>query len=151
MATSPSWYGNYTDREHPTLNSVADYITEARILLQDKVSPYRYEDPSLLTAINLALLDARRLRPDLFVWNLEVDGQVQSFQEIDDTYVVMEVPYRQAIVHGLCAHALERDQEDYQDSRATSFWAMFTQGLTGRGIGPVVGGSPPGSGKRGER
>ena len=50
---------------------------------------------------------------------------------------------RLAIVHGLIGHALERDQEDYQDSRATAFLALFTQGLVGKALGAVVGGSPP--------
>ena len=47
-----------------TLDTVQDYITDARVLLQDLISPYRYDDPSLLTALNVALLEARRLRAD---------------------------------------------------------------------------------------
>lgn len=147
MATSPSFYGNYSDRDQPTLNSVADYVAEARVLLQDVVEPFRYDDASLLTAINLTLLDASRLRSDLFVFN-DADGQVQAFANVDDTYVEMEPQFRLAILHGLCGHAMERDQEDYQDSRASAFLGMFTAGLVARGIGPVVGGSPP-SGKKG--
>ena len=144
MPTSPSYYGNWTDREQPTLNTVANYIAEARILLQDVFLPFRYDDPSLLTSINLALLEARRLRPDLFVYN-DFDGQVQAFQNNDDTYVDMEPQFRLALVHGMCGHALERDQEDIQDSRATSFLGMFTEGFVGHGLGPVEGGQPPGT------
>jgi hypothetical protein len=150
VATSPSWYGNFGDRDQPTLNTVADYIADARVLLQDKIEPYRYEDPSLLTALNLALLEARRLRPDLFVFNLMVYGQVQAFKVIDATSVELEPPFRLAILHGLCGHALERDQEDYQDTRASAFLGLFNQGLVGHGIGPVGGGSPP-TGKRSGR
>jgi hypothetical protein len=47
------------------------------------------------------------------------------------------------MVHGLIGHALKRDQEDYQDQRATSFLALFTQGLVGHALGAIVGGSPP--------
>ncbi len=147
MATSPSWFGNFSDREQPTLNTVADYVADARVLLQDKIQPYRYEDPSLLTALNLTLLEARRLRSDLFVFNLGVNGQTQAFTEVDETYVEMEPQFRLSILHGLVAHALERDQEDYQDQRSTAFMGMFTSGLIGHGLGPVQGGSPP-AGKR---
>lgn len=150
MATSPSYFGNYSDRDQPTLGTVASYIADVRTLLQDKVVPYRYDDPSLLVALNLTLLEARRLRSDLFVFNLAVRGQTQAFQAVDDTYVEMEPQFRLAILHGICGHALERDQEDYEDQRATAFLGMFTTGLVGHGIGPVSGGSPP-TGKRSGR
>jgi hypothetical protein len=147
VVTSPSWYGDFSDRDQPTLNTVADYVEEARTLLQDIIPGYRYEDPSLLRALNLTLLEAKRLRSDLFVFNRVVRGQVQAFKKVDDTYVEMEPQFRLAIMHGIVGHALERDQEDYEDQRATTFLGMFTQGLVGHGLGPVSGGSPP-TGKR---
>jgi hypothetical protein len=147
VATSPSYHGNFSDREQPTLNTISDYVKDARVLLQDVIPPYRYEDPSLLTAMNLALLEANRLRSDLFVFNLAVNGQVQSFTRVDDTYVDMEPQFRLALLHGVVAHALERDQEDYQDTRSSAFMGMFTAGLIGHGLGGVTGGSPP-AGKR---
>jgi hypothetical protein len=143
MATSVSYHGNYSDRDQPTYNSVADYVTDARTLLQDLVPPYRYDDPSMLTALNAALLEASRIKPELFVYNFDVNGQAQSFEAVDDTYVAIEPKFRLALVHGLVGHALERDQEDYQDQRATAFLALFTQGLVGKALGAVVGGSPP--------
>lgn len=144
MATSPSYFGNLSDRDQPTLNSVIDYITDARTLLQDKVSQYRYDDQSLLIALNITLLEARRLRADLFVFNLATNGQTQAFTVVDNTYVAIEPQFRLAILHGLCGHALERDQEDVQDVRATTFLGMFNAGLIGRGLGGVAGGSPAG-------
>lgn len=142
--TSPSYHGTYSDRDQPTYNTVADYIADARILLQDKIPDYRYEDASLLTALNVTMLKARLLRPDFFVFNLDVKGQVQHFTEVDDTYVDIEPQFRSAIVHGICGHALERDQEDVQDIRATTFLAQFHGQLTGRAGGAVVaGGSGP--------
>ena len=150
MATSQSYFGNFSDRDQPTLNTVADYIADARTLLQDIVPDYRYDDASLLVAFNVTLLETRRIRSDLFIFNLAVKGQVQAFQTVDDTYVDMEPQFRLAILHGIVGHALERDQEDYQDSRASAFLGMFNQGLVGHGIGPVAGGSPP-SGRRSER
>lgn len=143
MATSASYWGNYSNRDQPTLNTVADYIKDARTLLQDKIPPYRYDDPSLLIGLNVALLEARRIRPDLFVFNLNVNGQVQAFIAVDDTHVDMEPPFRLALLHGLCGHALERDQEDVQDIRATTFLGLFNAGMVGRVLGVVAGGSGP--------
>jgi hypothetical protein len=150
MPTSPSYFGNFSNRDQPTLNTVADYIADARTLLQDVIPPYRYDDASLLVALNVTLLEARRIRSDLFVFNMRVLGQTQAFAEVDDTYVEMELQFRLAILHGLCAHALERDQEDVQDSRATSYFALFSAGLVGRALPGVAGGSGPGRGQQGQ-
>jgi hypothetical protein len=143
VPTSPSYFGNLSDRDQPTLNTVADYISDARTLLQDVIPPYRYDDLSLLVAINVTLLEARRLRGDLFVYNRKARGQTQAFTAVDDTYVDMEPQFRLAILHGLCGHALERDQEDVQDIRATTFLGLFSSGLVGRTLGVVAGGSGP--------
>jgi len=150
MATSPSYWGNYSDRDQPTLGTVADLIADARTLLQDTLQPYRYDDSSLVTALNVTLLEARRLRADLFVYNLTVKGQTQSFTTVDDTYVNMEPQFRLAILHGLCSHACERDTEDYMDARVTSFLAMFTAGLIGRALPGMAGGSGPGRQAQGQ-
>jgi hypothetical protein len=144
MATSPSYYGNYSDGDQPTLARVVDYVNDARTLLQDKIPPYRYDDPSLLIALNITLLEARRLRADLFVFNLEVRGQTQAFTAVDESFVAIEPQFRLAILHGLCGHALERDQEDVQDVRATTFLGMFNAGLIGRSLAGIAGGTPPG-------
>ena len=39
------------------LESVSDYVQDARTLLLDRIAPYRYDDISLLVALNIALLD----------------------------------------------------------------------------------------------
>ena len=115
-----------------TLETVADYISDARTLLLDKISPYRYDDASLCVALNVTLLEARRVRPDLFVFCSPV---VQHFEEQDIealTLVKMEEQFRLAILHGLVGHAIERDQEDIQDSRATAFLTIMSNILIGK-------------------
>jgi hypothetical protein len=135
MTTSASYYGEFDSDSQPTLNTVQDYITSARVLLQDTLSTnQRYDDPSLLVAINVALLEARRLRPDLFVYNHRYRGQAQAFTEIDDTYVDIEPQFRLGILYGLCASAFMRDQEDYSADQASSYWAFFNTVLTGKGM-----------------
>jgi hypothetical protein len=150
MPTSASYFGNFSDRDMPTLGTVADLIADARTLLQDLIPPYRYDDSSLVTALNVTLLEARRLRADLFVYNPPVKGQTQAFTVVDDTYVDMEPQFRLAILHGLCGHALERDQEDYMDARATTFLQMFSTGLVGRALPGIAGGSGPGRQAQGQ-
>lgn len=117
------------------LATITDYINDARTLLQDTIQPFRYLDSELVVAMNVALLEGRRLRPDLFVYRRCLPGErgVQSFQANDGTELEMEEPFRLAFLHGMCAHALERDQEDIQDERAATFMKIFNTILTGSG------------------
>lgn len=110
------------------LETVSDYISDARTLLQDTISPYRYDDPSLIVAFNVTLLEARRVRADLFVFN---HTHVPSYTIVDTEEVCMEQPFRLALVYGTCAHALARDQEDVQDARAAAFMRLFYEILLG--------------------
>jgi len=148
--TSPSYWGNYSNSQMPTLNGVVDYVTQARVNLQDQVPPYRYSDQELVTALNIVLVMARRLRSDLFVYNLKARGQTQSFilnpetGAPDNTYVDLEPVFRPAILNGMCGIAMQRDQEDFADARATSFLSMFSQELIGKLVRPVLGGAGPG-------
>jgi hypothetical protein len=143
VSTSPSYFGNLSDRDQPTYNTVADYMEDARTLLQDEVPGYRYDESSMLRALNAALLETRRQRADLFVYNRKVRGQVQSFTAVDDTYVEMEPSFRLGLLYRLCGHALARDQEDVQDIRATAFFNLANGVFVGRGLGVVAGGSGP--------
>lgn len=115
------------------LETITDYINDGRTLLQDTIAPYRYDDPSLVTAMNVTLLEGRRIRPDLFVYRRCKPNErgVQSFQANDGTILEMEEQFRLAFLHGMVAHALERDQEDIQDARAATFMKIFNGILTG--------------------
>lgn len=124
-----------------TLEMVSDYITDARNVLQDVISPFRYDDPSLLQGLNVSMLEARRIRPDLFL-NPTYNGIVPTFQNNDTTQVAIEQPFRLAFVYGMCAHTLLRDAEDFQDARATAFMASFQGILMGLTIPAMTGGSP---------
>lgn len=126
--------------ENTTLETITDYLTDVRTLLLDSVQPYRYDDPSLLTAFNTALLEGRRLRADLFVFRH--GDRVPSFTSNNGDKVHMEPQFRLAFVYGTAAHALLRDQEDVQDARASSFMATFREMLTGVKTPPITGGTP---------
>ena len=122
------------------LESVSDYVQDARTLLLDRIAPYRYSDISLLVALNLALLDGRRIRPDLFVYRH--GNQVPSYSQVDGQRVPIEAQFRKAFVYGMVAHALARDQEDVQDQRSNSFLNVFYSILAGSGMAMIGGGTP---------
>lgn len=128
-----------------TLRTVADYLEDAHTLLLDKIAPYRYDDASLIIALNVTILETRRLRPDLIVY--KYGSKVPYFLETaTDKEVFIEEAFRLAILYGLVAHALTRDQEEVQDSRAATFRGAFTDILIGRGVRPIAGGVPASGG-----
>jgi hypothetical protein len=125
-----------------SLDTVADYISDARTILLDTIAPNRYDDAYLLVAFNVTLLEARRIRADLFVYS---STTVPFYAANDATAVPMEQPFRLALVFGTVGHALTRDQEDVQDARATTFMDLFYNILTGTRMGGIQAGksTPP--------
>ncbi len=106
------------------LDVVQDYTKEVRRILQDTVAPYRYTDDNMLSALNMGLLESRRLRPDLFASGLR--SSVPAFTTVDATPVVMDVQYRVALVYYMCGQVQIMDEETTQDARATVFLNKFT-------------------------
>jgi hypothetical protein len=116
--------------EVASLGTVAEYITSARVLLQDAITPYRYADDELVLALNFALMEARRLRPDLFLEYFHERAAFPEFDTDDTTEEVdIDVQYRSAILYYIVGHAQLRDDEPTQDSRAMAFLGKFAQQL----------------------
>lgn len=111
------------------LDTVTDYVTASRILLQDQVQTFRYPDSDLVLALNEAILEANRIRPDLFMGL----GSVPSYAANDTTPVTIDPLYRVAFPFYMCGWAQLRDEEYTQDSRAAAFMGMFTHTLTALG------------------
>ena len=112
------------------LDIVQDYVDRARVLLQDQVAPYRYPDLDLVAALSIAVMDARRLRPDVF--QTYFNSTLPSFSTGAMTAAVPIDPmYRMAFVYYVCGHAQLRDDENVQDSRARAFMAQFNSSLMG--------------------
>ena len=134
-------------------DTVGGYLRDARTLLQDRIEPYRYSTHSLVRALNITLLEARRVRPDLFIEYLDNvpqflwDEEEDTTAEDDDSnptwgeWVPLEQQFRQAVVHGIVGHALARDQEDIEDERSTGFIMTFVNMLTE--VSPAHGKQPP--------
>ena len=110
------------------LDTVTDYLRETRILLQDTVPTYRYADADLISALNLAIMTARRNRPDLFMDVVTIPQFVVADIATSKAFP-MDVQYRVAFLFFMVGFAQLRDEEDTQDSRAVAFISKFTQQL----------------------
>jgi len=110
------------------LDTVTQYVGEARVLLQDLVPTYRYADAELISALNLAIMTARRNRPDLFLEVVTIPQFVTS-DITNGTPFAMDSQYRVAFLFFMVGFAQLRDEEDTQDQRAIAFITKFTQQL----------------------
>lgn len=108
------------------LDTVAKMIADARALLQDTYTPYRYSEADLIRVLNSAVLEARRLRPDLFL----PAYTLPEFSVAGDSTASIEAMYRPAFVYYMVGKAQLRDDEVDQDSRATVFLNKFVAQLT---------------------
>lgn len=109
------------------LDTVADYLSSARVLLQDTdATGYRYSDAELVNALNLAFFEAYRVRPDLFLrttvptYTATLTGAAVTFDQ----------RYRTALLYYVAGHAQLRDDETTQDARASIFLNKFWSQMT---------------------
>jgi hypothetical protein len=110
------------------LATVAEYVVSARTLLNDTVEPYRYPDGDLVLGLSFGLLEARKLRPDLF---LGLFGNTPQFTLNNDSEVPIDEQYRVPLLYYIIGHTQLRDEEDTQDARATAFLSKFTSQMVG--------------------
>ncbi len=123
-----------------SLESVSDYVDAVRVILLDLTEPFRYEDASLVLALNLALQEGRRIRPDLFVCKYTLD--VPQYEAVSGELVPIEGQFRLGFLYGMAAQTLLQDEEDVQDERSNTYMNMFQSILTGVRVAPIRGGTP---------
>jgi len=107
------------------LGTVGQYLEEARRLLQDEVTPYRYPDDDLVDALNIGILEARRLRADLFLPLFEIPWVDPSGTIDMAAPVSMDPMYRPALVYYIVGRAQLRDDESTTDQRASALLTKF--------------------------
>jgi hypothetical protein len=113
----------------PALDTVGQYLEETRRLLQDEVIPYRYPDDDLVDALNIGLMEARRLRADLFLPLFDVPW-VNPAGTIDTTTkITLDPMYRSSLVYYVVGRAQLRDDESTTDSRAAAMLTKFAAQL----------------------
>ena len=107
------------------LDTVGDYILEARRLLQDEVAPHRYPELDLIQAFDIALMEARRIRPDLFLGRF---GNLPRAYSADQPLEI-DPMYRPTFVYYIAGRAQLRDAEGAQDQRASALMNKFVAQL----------------------
>lgn len=111
---------------NPALDTVADYVEQARVLLLDtRSSMYRYSDAEIVAALNIGLQEAYRLRPDLFLTTLDYEVPAYAMPTDAATKVPVEIGFRQAFVYYIVGRCQLRDQEDTTDQRAGALLQKF--------------------------
>jgi hypothetical protein len=110
------------------LSLVSDYLSEARRLLQDKAVPYRYEDNEIVTALNIAIGEAARIRPDMF--QDYYGSELPSYTTIDLSALV-DIPaaFRMAFLYYIVGYNQLADQEDVTDARSSALLNKFVSQL----------------------
>lgn len=110
------------------LDTVREVLDDARAVLLDTIEPYRYSDVDLVRALNMGVMEMRRLRPDLL--RLYFRASLPSFAAADlDALVPIAEEYRPALVYYVCGRAHMRDDEVTNDGRAAAFLNKFTAQL----------------------
>ncbi len=111
------------------LDTVQDYVDRARVLLLDEAVPYRYPTVDLVEALNMGILEARRLRPELF--RSYFRGTLPEYSASTLSAAVDIDPLlRVAFVYYICGQAQLRDEENTSDSRASAFLNKFVSQMT---------------------
>ena len=115
----------------PALETVGQYLEETRRLLQDEREPYRYPQDDLIDALNIGLLEARRLRADLFLPVFEIPWFDPTKVAAPDLAqkVAFDPMYRSSLVSYMVGRAQLRDEEATTDSRASALMGRFTSQL----------------------
>jgi len=111
-----------------TFQAITD---EARVLLNDQIidanTITRYTESQLLGYARQALVEARRVRPDLFLSNLT--GAFPAFAATD--IVPLPEEYHVCLTDYVTHRAELRDDEFAVDGRAAGLYQKFKAGLMG--------------------
>lgn len=135
-------------------NTVTDYVISARNRMQDKIQPYRYSDGQIIDALNVALQETQRVRPDIFLdlkyqqkiqpndldegfisqyyntTDIVVDSTGSIYTPAQGTMVPIPSAYNDPIIWYIGAHLQFLDVDDTQDQRGIAFLTKFIQRLT---------------------
>lgn len=117
------------------VRKVSDLLDRVRQVLQDQDQDnYRYPTVDLVGYLNDAVLEARRLRPDLFLGSyLKALPQAPTDASTDWSTVAFPLPdqYFVAAYNYVAGRAEFRDDEFAVDNRAMTLMGQFTTMLMG--------------------
>jgi hypothetical protein len=134
-------------------NTVTAYVYSARNRMQDRVAPYRYTDDQIVDALNVALQETQRIRPDIFLdlkYQQKIkpndldDGFISTYYSTSDIVIdgngnyipsegaLVPIPsaYNDPIIWYMGAHLQFLDTDDTEDQRGVAFLTKFAQRMT---------------------
>ena len=130
--TGVAWIVSFVSSAGQAFASLGDVVAQIRTLLQDTDTlggEYRYSDDSIVTAINMGLLEMYRIRPDIF---LALSFQIPEFSvSAPDQPMEIEQQHVPALVYYAVGMCQLRDDEGTQDQRSALFLGKFTSMLAG--------------------
>ncbi len=109
-----------------TFDTVQKIADQARFYLSDRTEPYRFSDAQIVAALNQGLLEAYRLRKDLF---LTVETPTEYSSASMSAAITFPIEYRMALVYFTVGYIQLSDEEETQDARATVFLNKGTSQL----------------------
>jgi hypothetical protein len=126
-----------------TSRTIDQVVQQARTLLQDTVetvaSSYRYSDQDIMDNFNGAMIEARRLRPDLFLayglrtplplYTLADLGNPSASPPVASTAFPLDEQYFMAAVYYVVGRAELREDTFSDNSRAIALMNKFTSQL----------------------
>lgn len=118
-----------------TFMTIKNVVDQARGLLQDVDngdSQVRWADPIIYTALNLGLLEARRLRPDFY---RDAPDMIPRYTPPGDatSFIAFPIQYIPALIAYITGYVQIQDLEGTQDPRAISLLATFSSKLQSSG------------------
>ena len=109
--------------------TVNDVVSEARILLNDTDPQlYRYSTADLVTYLNNALLEMRRIRPDAFRAYIGESTPSYTTTDLSSAFPVSEIFFTQCVFY-VTGMAELRDDEFTVDGRAVTLMTQFSAKL----------------------
>lgn len=125
-----AWVIGFYDVDAESFTTLGDLLDQIRVLLQDVDtlgSEYRYSNSSIVTNINMGLMEMYRIRPDIF---LELNFQIPVYNDAQpDAAVTIEQQHIPALIYYAVGMTQLRDDEGTQDQRASGFLTKFTSML----------------------
>ncbi len=104
-------------------------LGEARGVLNDRITPYRYSDQDLVDAFNDALIQARTKRPDLFL-GMGLRNTVPMYDATDtDTPFPIDASAYPAFLYYVVGRSELRDDGVTQEGRAVVLMNKFVSQL----------------------
>lgn len=121
--------------------TIDDAITEARLIVSDARTPYRYDDTSMVRHLNTALAEVYRYRPDAYIGNFttatlgvnNVTNYVVADLGTSTLFPLDNRLYFNPVVFFIAGRAELADDEFTENSRATALLQSFRAMLIGEG------------------